>query len=72
MPSPFPKKKLGFKISISGSLCTTYFYSKKPPTEIMDAILEQMSSLQDPIIIPEPATFKLSASYFRIKPLGGI
>jgi len=71
MPSPFPKKKTNFKLTSSGTIKPYYFFSKEGITVIFDSILEEMTKFQDPIIIPESQTFKLIATYYKIKPSVG-
>lgn len=70
-PSPFPKKKQSYKISTKGCLQPYYFFSKEEITVVFDSVLEEMTKFQDPIIIPESQTFKLIATYYKIKPSVG-
>ncbi len=71
MPSPFQKKKQPFKIQPSGSLIPFFFYTNQDPIEVFDIVLEEMTKFQDPIIIPESQTFRLIATYYKIKPTVG-
>jgi len=55
----------------SGSIIQHYFYTKEEPTVIFDTFLEEMTKFQDPIIIPESQTFRMIATYYKIKPTVG-
>jgi hypothetical protein len=58
-PSPFPKKKQPFKISVNpgpesgGTHQQNFFFSHESINTIFDSMLEEMTKFQDPIIIPE-------------------
>lgn len=43
----------------------------EPITTIFDSMLEEMTKFQDPIIIPESQIFRLTATYYKVKPSVG-